>query len=155
MNERGGIASLVSISRQRNKPPDTFWRLLERETGFEPATHCLGSLGKPPQHLGWFKAAISAAFFDACGTGRAARAITSRGALPTARSTSRTPTAQRPHTQVTETPHQGHGHSTQSCGPTAKGATRDAAAEPAEPATNTANTAFTRPAGRLQNGGQD
>ena len=127
-------------------------KALERETGFEPATHCLGSLGEPPQRLGWFKAAEIAAFL------MPAERAERPGPLPRVERCQQpaAPRARRPHTQVTETPHQGHGHSTQSCGPTAKGAMRDAAAEePAEPATNTANTAFTRPAGRVHHGGQD
>jgi len=38
------------------------WSRLERETGFEPATHCLGSLGQFRLRLDWFKAAKIAAF---------------------------------------------------------------------------------------------
>src|SRR5260221_751577 len=115
---------------------------MERETGFEPATQCLGSLGRPPQRLSWFKAAEIAAFFVACGMGAVAGAITSREALPRDRTKSRTPTAHRPHTQVTGTPHQCHGHNTQICGPTSQGA------KPG-PAAAATNTAFTGPAGRL------
>ncbi len=42
LNECERVASHTPMCPGRNKPPDTFWRLLERETGFESATHCLG-----------------------------------------------------------------------------------------------------------------
>src|SRR5262249_43133051 len=33
----------IALKYFRKEPPGLAWRLLERETGFEPATHCLGS----------------------------------------------------------------------------------------------------------------